>query len=234
MKIEIKLGLNQPSITFLFFSGFLLGVVITGVALLGSQMPLKCFEAGNAADWAAAAGTWVIGYGAWKYAAVAHKQRIHEYRQSELRRIKDASVRAAAMVDNTAWINTIGGGLERISVGDPDGGAADASSTCRVSLALLETLSWRSEDLTLLPEGGVSAHSALNRLIARMKDTMQRSLPMLDASSTVTAGVIASLISLGTEARKIADAFADYVNIAVAGLALERQRLNKALSDEVR
>lgn len=78
MKITIKLGLNQASITFLFFSGFLLGMVITGVALLGSQIPLKCFEAGNAADWAAAVGTWVIGYGAWKYAREAHLLRERE------------------------------------------------------------------------------------------------------------------------------------------------------------
>lgn len=78
MSIKINLRLSQSSITFLFFSGFLLGVVITGVALLGSQIPLKCFDGGNAADWLAAGGTWVIGYGAWKYAREAHLLRGRE------------------------------------------------------------------------------------------------------------------------------------------------------------
>lgn len=81
MSIKINLSLSQSSITFLFFSGFLLGVVITGVALLGSQIPLKCFDGGNAADWLAAAGTWVIGYGAWKYAREAHRLREREIKR---------------------------------------------------------------------------------------------------------------------------------------------------------
>lgn len=88
MNIKIILGLRQSSITFLFFSGFLLGVVITGLALLGSQIPLKCFDGGNAPDWIAAVGTWVIGYGAWKYAREAHKLRTYEVSSDKIGRIE--------------------------------------------------------------------------------------------------------------------------------------------------
>ncbi len=75
MGIKININLSQGSITFLFFSGFGLGVVITAVVLLGSQIPLKCFDAGSAADWFAAVGTWVIGAGAMKIAYDANVKR---------------------------------------------------------------------------------------------------------------------------------------------------------------
>jgi hypothetical protein len=102
MKIEIKLGLNQSSITFLFFSGFLLGAVITGVALLGSQVPLKCFEAGNAADWLAAAGTWVIGIAAGWVAYTAHKRNEQELDSANKRRQNEViSLRALAATELT-------------------------------------------------------------------------------------------------------------------------------------
>lgn len=61
MGIKFSVTLSQASITFLFFSGFGLGVAITTVALIGGQIPLKCFDTGNSADWTAAIGTWVIG-----------------------------------------------------------------------------------------------------------------------------------------------------------------------------
>lgn len=94
MKIKIKLGLNQASITFLFFSGFLLGVVIAGVALLGSQIPLKCFDAGNAADWIAAIGTWVIGIGAMK---IAYDANVRRKQDVEAERLAKLNAREAAL-----------------------------------------------------------------------------------------------------------------------------------------
>ncbi|HGM7318970.1 hypothetical protein [uncultured Stenotrophomonas sp.] len=78
MQTGIKATMSQRAITTLFFLGFALGVVIATVVLHGSQIPLKCFEAGNAADWLAATGTWIIGYGAWRVAREAHRHRMTE------------------------------------------------------------------------------------------------------------------------------------------------------------
>lgn len=83
------------------------GSVLMAVILTGSDIPLKCVEGGNIADWTAAFGTWVIGYGAWKIAKDSHQHRVNEY-EAELRakheerkvrilRMRDAAANAAVL-----------------------------------------------------------------------------------------------------------------------------------------
>jgi hypothetical protein len=50
--------------------------------LTGSRIPIKCFEAGNAADWIAAIGTWAIGVSAVAIAWLTHKRQEAEARSS--------------------------------------------------------------------------------------------------------------------------------------------------------
>jgi hypothetical protein len=92
MGIRINVTLSQGSISFLFFSGFGLGVVITAIALLGNEIPLKCFEAGNGADWVAAiAGsvaaiaTILIGRAAQEFTRDAESARRQEFIEAGLR-----------------------------------------------------------------------------------------------------------------------------------------------------
>ncbi|WP_457322381.1 hypothetical protein, partial [Stenotrophomonas sp. P5_B8] len=61
----------------------------------GTQIP----DSGSVADWLAAVGTWVIGYGAWRYAKEGHDQRISEYRE---RRATEAKARRAHLVATCA------------------------------------------------------------------------------------------------------------------------------------
>lgn len=57
-----------------------------GMTLLTTGFAFHVFkETGNMADWAAAVGTWVIGYGAWKYAREAHLLRERELQQGARR-----------------------------------------------------------------------------------------------------------------------------------------------------
>jgi hypothetical protein len=88
MKSKIKITLSQGAITFLFFFGFLLGIVITAVALYGNQIPLKCFEAGNTADWLAAIGTWVIGVGAVSLAASDRSLKLRERQERRISQLE--------------------------------------------------------------------------------------------------------------------------------------------------
>lgn len=60
---------------------FALGALLSAGLATGGDFPFKCFGKGNFADWAAAAGTWVIGYGAWKYAREAHRLREREIKR---------------------------------------------------------------------------------------------------------------------------------------------------------
>ncbi|WP_312704142.1 hypothetical protein [Stenotrophomonas lactitubi] len=57
------------------------GAIIMAMVLTGSRIPLKCFEGGNAADWTAAVGTWVIGVGAIRYSASELGLKLHERRE---------------------------------------------------------------------------------------------------------------------------------------------------------
>lgn len=208
----------------------MLGAVLTAVVLIGSDIPLKCVEAGNAADWLAAAGTWVIGYGAWKYARVGHAQRIHEYRESEMRRIQDASIRASALLENATVVATLADGLKKISVKDADGGRGDAMSACRVGLAVLDNINWRPEDVTLLSERGLLSYGALTRAITQMKDAMKRSYAILEVKNPVALETIPLLVDVGATTEKRAESFAKEVGQTIAQLGKERSRVSLAMS----
>lgn len=64
---------------------------MTSVMLIGSNIPLKCIEGGNAADWLGAAGAWVIGLAAAYYARQSHVHRVEEA-EREAQRILRKSV----------------------------------------------------------------------------------------------------------------------------------------------
>lgn len=76
-------------------AALLLGAVLSALVLVGSDVPLKCFEGGNLADWLAALGTWVIGYGAWKYARDNYRHGMEE----ALRRKKQEEDRTIARIE---------------------------------------------------------------------------------------------------------------------------------------
>ncbi|WP_295575084.1 hypothetical protein [uncultured Stenotrophomonas sp.] len=183
MKIEIKLGLNQSSITFLFFSGFLLGVVIAGVALLGSEIPLKCFEAGNAADWAAAAGTWVIGYGAWKYAREAHLLRASELQQGERR---DLYMHAGRVQAIREWAKIVRRPFKVAEMAEKDieGGLTTgaAEGVAEGALLLLKLIPLDDEAWRYLSEGDVELKIRLSTLTVLLEQEGRSFLDRVKAS----------------------------------------------------
>ncbi|BBO51711.1 hypothetical protein [Stenotrophomonas maltophilia] len=68
-----------------------LGGVLMAVVLIGSDIPLKCIEGGNAADWLAAAGAWVIGLAAAYYTRQSHVHRVEEA-EREAERVRRKSI----------------------------------------------------------------------------------------------------------------------------------------------
>ena len=74
--------------TFVAVIALLMGVGLGVSIVTGGDAPFACLEKGNAADWVAAAGTWVIGFGAWKYAREAHRLRIYEVSSDKIGRIE--------------------------------------------------------------------------------------------------------------------------------------------------
>lgn len=82
---------------------FILGSVAGAMLLAGNRIPMKCFEAGNSADWIAAiaaviaaAGTWVIGVAANRYAERSRLEAKDEKRQALMREAQGSRVRLTA------------------------------------------------------------------------------------------------------------------------------------------
>lgn len=68
--MESRKRIDMTSGEFAWTAAGILGLgVLAGWALFGTHRMIDwVFETGNAAEWLAAIGTWVIGMGAWKYA----------------------------------------------------------------------------------------------------------------------------------------------------------------------
>ncbi|WP_049458537.1 hypothetical protein [Stenotrophomonas maltophilia] len=81
-----------------------LAIVLFVVVVVGWSFPggLEIFdEPGSAADWVAAVGTWMIGFGATKFAANDYQLKLHERRE---RLLQDAERRLSALQVKVASI----------------------------------------------------------------------------------------------------------------------------------
>jgi hypothetical protein len=76
---------------------FAMGALLGSGLGSGGEFPFKCFERGNFADWLAGVGTWVIGYGAWKYAKQSHDRSVAEINAIKSARLNLAASRAVKM-----------------------------------------------------------------------------------------------------------------------------------------
>lgn len=84
MHIQIKGSVPVQLATLVALICFGLGVLLASYLFIGSDIPLKCYEAGSDADWWAAGGTWVIGIGAIMYSARELGLKIHERREARV------------------------------------------------------------------------------------------------------------------------------------------------------
>lgn len=75
------------------------GVIYVGLLRPGGMNIFD--EPGSAADWAAAVGTWMIGYGANKFAGNSYQLKLHEKREVAL---KEATARVDALNSRVAGI----------------------------------------------------------------------------------------------------------------------------------
>ncbi|WP_329843537.1 hypothetical protein [Stenotrophomonas sepilia] len=151
-----------------------MGAILTAVILIGSDIPLRCVSAGAASDWMAAAGTWVIGYGAWKYAKEAHQQRMREYFEVEGRRIRTAYMQIWALRDRVSLARTAAVQMTMVDAA-PDGSVElSARSACAVGASVLADLVWRPEDTILLSEKVIRTQGRVSLGVTQMKGIFAR------------------------------------------------------------
>jgi len=132
-------------------AALLLGAILSALVLVGSDVPLKCFEGGSLADWLAALGTWVIGYGAWKYARDSYRHGIEE----ALRRKAQEDGRTIARIDAMVGICNQLLAVAKLVSNPPEifrSGDIKLGTTTLLSVALawLGDADWADVDKTLL------------------------------------------------------------------------------------
>ncbi|MBE5272245.1 hypothetical protein [Stenotrophomonas sp. B2] len=136
-----------------------MGVVTTAIAMAGSDIPLKCFEAGNVADWLAAAGTWVaatgalaIGYGANRFARETHELRIAQELSDREAALAEKRRRIDVVVLRLRKLKSLPAGFRRMDGGrDYDKlSKSDIDTILRVLKRTIPKVVWSLEEFALL------------------------------------------------------------------------------------
>lgn len=129
----------------------LLGAMLSALVLLGSDVPLKCFEAGNVADWLAALGTWVIGYGAWKYARDNYRHGKEEAQRRAAQENSRTIARIDAMVGICNQMLAVAGlVMDPPKIYRSAGAKLKVETLLSVALAWLDDADWGDVDKALL------------------------------------------------------------------------------------
>lgn len=167
MTAEVEPLISKRDATIACVIALLFGMILTALALISSDVPLKTFDAGNVADWlaaifggVAAAGTWAIGVGANRYAAQAQAR---EERQIELANREASRHRAAQIRLMKVWarlarqpFDSLVQLVEELEGDDPPDRAA-ASGAVAGNRDLLANIRWDDAAWMLLSEEGIEA-----------------------------------------------------------------------------
>lgn len=122
------------------------GAVLTAIALVGSDVPLKCIEAGNVADWLAAAGTWIIGYAAWRVTRDAHFQRSREVAAAESKEREAKRSRLRDIRFRTGNATGLYESLATVLKQETPVNFATINAVLQVVIESLDPLSWNDSD----------------------------------------------------------------------------------------
>lgn len=169
----------------------ILGVALTVVVLIGSDIPLKCVEAGAAADWLAAAGTWIIGYGAWLYAKQSHDRNVAELLAGKNARLNLAMSRVIKMTLPVGCVE------ELLAVDDNERTFSYARSAFTVISGCISDIVWSDGELItfdadLIHQAG-AATLAISFLRAEMVRLEERYPGRGDAELLITRDELAAL-----------------------------------------
>ncbi|WP_350260322.1 hypothetical protein [Stenotrophomonas riyadhensis] len=185
MATEVEPLISKRDAVIAAAAAFGFGGIITAVALAGSDIPLKCIDAGNAADWLAAIGTWAaaggalaVGYGANRFARESHHQRIAQ----------ELSDRKAARVERARRIELIRlrlkramslpiafGALESVEKYE-DLEASDIHTIFRVLKRTIPGIFWPPEELVLLSAANQDRLAVIEMLLGALDEIVDMGL----------------------------------------------------------
>ncbi|MES9026808.1 hypothetical protein AAHH21_11860 [Stenotrophomonas sp. BSUC-16] len=171
----------------------LFGSVLTAVVLTGSDIPLKCMEGGNIADWAAAFGTWVIGYGAWRIAKDSHQHRINEYEAAVAARNEERKARILRMRDAVANAAVLRPQLSAFSEKQADKRTRKSLKTLfEVARKVLSQITFSDADRAALPADGVGK-------LGRLEFSLMHNLDLIETVINSTLSKEAAALAVSRE-----------------------------------
>lgn len=200
---------------------FILGLLVCGIILLGGKIPLRCFEGGNIADWMAALGTWIIGYGAWRIARESHSHRVQEANE---RAARERSTRNASLWQVMSKATATKTWQNRASafaaLPAEEQTARRLLTLLHVALTVLRNTSWSDAERALLSMGGNNALTELEFEIMAQVDTLTALQTRLSEDGENFAkerpGVVQMLTELGDRMSKDAESVASHVRALIS------------------
>jgi hypothetical protein len=129
-------------------------------------------EQGNPADWLAAIGTWVIGYGAWGVAREAHLHRKQELYETERRDRNAIRTRLMDMRFRVATATGVRGGLKRLLESETPVNFVTTKAVIQVGDDSLSELQWPESDRRCLDEHALRALASLTSEVSTFRSTV--------------------------------------------------------------
>lgn len=208
---------------------FIFGAGLATLILVGSAARHSSIDGSAVANWLAALGTWVIGYGAWKYAREAHRHRLAEHYSGELRRLRLNYTQIAALRDRAALIKGAVTQMASIDLEADDGGVSDAISACRVGASVLADLP-PNEGILLLSEKTLRTHNIVSLSVTQMKGLFARGIDMLEKdgrSEASAVGYARHLVAIASELNADCEELIDQLTQAAMAVSAEAKMVVK-------
>ncbi|MGR0018140.1 hypothetical protein [Stenotrophomonas maltophilia] len=155
MEVRSKL-VGQGDATLVAVIAFVMGAGLSAGLATGGAFPFACVERGNLADWVAATGTWVIGYGAWKYAREAHKLRNSEVKDAASKGRRRVGAMKRLMQLRANALSAPANALDEFLKSPPQSPypVAILVGNAQANLQFMKLVSWPDEHRLLLSEDG--------------------------------------------------------------------------------
>lgn len=189
-----------------------LGAIAMAMLMTGYRIPFKCLEAGDASNWLAAFGTWIIGAGAWRYAGEANKLRIFEVKTERLAGIEARLFALNGLMvsfDIVKYCMTL---FDEDSLEDGQCYTADGlARSARVGLKQIERIDWMDRGGIVLDIKIIDAMNAFTLSIDSYREACRKAIKVLsdyeeevvDAEAPFLVMLLDEASTIRTEAARI-------------------------------
>lgn len=210
-------GVSRRDATIASLIAFAFGAVLTALMLVGSDVPLKCFEGGNIADWTAAIFTGLVGLGACWFAYEANQHRRDEVQKQERRERAARNSRLAVILHACATASTVESQIEAFKKRTKkEQNFARFSVLMRVTRKAINKHNWAGLERSLLDDNGIRMLNELEMRLLQFDDLAEEAVQDYTKNpKTFASGVAADidiLLKTGKQISTPADALTEIIH----------------------